>query len=208
MSQPKTIRVERSLTQFVDTVKSLEELLQKLCQQIHDRDVYSSLGADRMKLFIDLEGIELGRNGRISLFTILVHEQRKEVDDNYDTKDCMLQSRYVLDIKTLGAATFSTVAPKPEPVREVVDWIDGLSIYAPSITSSSDDRRPEGSRDGPGLRFGDVHTLKEILECPDITKIFFDVRNDADALFAHFGIHLRGTLDLQLLENYQRHHSP
>jgi exonuclease 3'-5' domain-containing protein 1 len=50
---------------------------------------------------------------------------------------------------------------------------------------------------------GPITTFKEVLESPDTPKIFFDVRNDADALFAHFGIHLRGTLDLQLLENFK-----
>ncbi|KAL8804755.1 MAG: hypothetical protein Q9200_005684 [Gallowayella weberi] len=43
-------------------------------------------------------------------------------------------------------------------------------------------------------------TLKSILELESITKVFFDVRNDADALYAHFGIQLHGVHDLQLLE--------
>lgn len=43
-------------------------------------------------------------------------------------------------------------------------------------------------------------TLKEILESPDIPKVFFDVRNDSDALYSHFNIHLAGIQDLQLME--------
>ncbi|KAL8676930.1 MAG: hypothetical protein Q9224_007239 [Gallowayella concinna] len=43
-------------------------------------------------------------------------------------------------------------------------------------------------------------TLKSILELESITKVFFDVRNDSDALYAHFGIQLQGVHDLQLLE--------
>jgi exonuclease 3'-5' domain-containing protein 1 len=43
-------------------------------------------------------------------------------------------------------------------------------------------------------------TLKTILESPDIPKVFFDVRNDSDALFSHFGISLQGIHDLQLME--------
>lgn len=43
-------------------------------------------------------------------------------------------------------------------------------------------------------------TLKGILEDSDIIKVFFDVRNDSDALFAHFGISLQGIHDLQLME--------
>lgn len=43
-------------------------------------------------------------------------------------------------------------------------------------------------------------TFKNILEDPKIVKVFFDVRNDSDALFAHFGINLDGVLDLQLMD--------
>ncbi|KAF4830068.1 hypothetical protein CGCTS75_v006244 [Colletotrichum tropicale] len=43
-------------------------------------------------------------------------------------------------------------------------------------------------------------TLKTILESPSITKVFFDVRNDSDALFFHFNIDLGGVEDLQLME--------
>ena len=43
-------------------------------------------------------------------------------------------------------------------------------------------------------------TLRSILESEIIPKVFFDVRNDSDALFAHFNISLRGTHDVQLLK--------
>ncbi|TLS27186.1 hypothetical protein PpBr36_05564 [Pyricularia pennisetigena] len=43
-------------------------------------------------------------------------------------------------------------------------------------------------------------TLKQILESPSIPKVFFDVRNDSDALFAHFQVGLQGVEDLQLME--------
>jgi exonuclease 3'-5' domain-containing protein 1 len=43
-------------------------------------------------------------------------------------------------------------------------------------------------------------TLKAILESPDISKVFFDVRNDSDALYAHFAISLQGIIDVQLME--------
>ncbi|KAL8794166.1 MAG: hypothetical protein Q9195_003234 [Heterodermia aff. obscurata] len=43
-------------------------------------------------------------------------------------------------------------------------------------------------------------TLRSILESPTIPKCFFDVRNDADALFAHFHVALQNVHDLQLLE--------
>ncbi|KAK1249734.1 hypothetical protein MKX08_009737 [Trichoderma sp. CBMAI-0020] len=43
-------------------------------------------------------------------------------------------------------------------------------------------------------------SLKDILESRAIPKVFFDVRNDSDALHHHFQIKLAGILDLQLME--------
>ena len=42
--------------------------------------------------------------------------------------------------------------------------------------------------------------LRSILESALVPKVFFDVRNDSDALFAHFQISLQGIHDVQLLE--------
>ncbi|OJJ46792.1 hypothetical protein ASPZODRAFT_132945 [Penicilliopsis zonata CBS 506.65] len=47
-------------------------------------------------------------------------------------------------------------------------------------------------------------SLKDILESPQILKVFFDVRNDSDALYAHYGIALQGVRDIQLMENASR----
>lgn len=47
-------------------------------------------------------------------------------------------------------------------------------------------------------------TLQNILEDEKIPKVFFDVRNDSDALFAHFGMALRGVEDVQLMESATR----
>ncbi|KAI6753825.1 hypothetical protein HG530_013001 [Fusarium avenaceum] len=43
-------------------------------------------------------------------------------------------------------------------------------------------------------------TLKEILESDSVSKVFFDVRNDSDALYSHYQIKLAGIHDLQLME--------
>ncbi|TVY34783.1 hypothetical protein LSUB1_G007473 [Lachnellula subtilissima] len=43
-------------------------------------------------------------------------------------------------------------------------------------------------------------TLKDIFESESIPKVFFDVRNDSDAVCYHFGIKLAGIQDLQLME--------
>ncbi|KAK3111705.1 hypothetical protein LTR53_012772 [Teratosphaeriaceae sp. CCFEE 6253] len=48
--------------------------------------------------------------------------------------------------------------------------------------------------------FEDRLTLRLVLESKFVAKYFFDVRNDSDALFAHFGIRLAGVVDVQLLE--------
>ncbi len=53
----------------------------------------------------------------------------------------------------------------------------------------------------------DGQTLKVVLESPDIPKVFFDVRNDSDALYSHFDISLAGIQDIQLLENAARPHN-
>ncbi|KAF3008268.1 hypothetical protein E8E14_002313 [Neopestalotiopsis sp. 37M] len=43
-------------------------------------------------------------------------------------------------------------------------------------------------------------TLRLILGEPQIAKVFYDLRNDSDALFAHFGIKLQNVHDLQYME--------
>lgn len=52
----------------------------------------------------------------------------------------------------------------------------------------------------------DGTTLKNVLESTEIPKVFFDVRNDSDALFSHFQISLRCVIDVQLLEFATRPH--
>ena len=49
--------------------------------------------------------------------------------------------------------------------------------------------------------------LRSILESALVPKVFFDVRNDSDALFAHFQISLQGIQDIQLLEIATRFYS-
>lgn len=49
----------------------------------------------------------------------------------------------------------------------------------------------------------DGFSLKSVLESENIVKVVFDVRNDSDAMFSHFGINLQGVIDLQLMEYFQ-----
>ena len=46
----------------------------------------------------------------------------------------------------------------------------------------------------------DGYTWKTILEMDSYAKVCFDVRNDSDALYSHYDIHLQGVVDVQLLE--------
>lgn len=48
-------------------------------------------------------------------------------------------------------------------------------------------------------------TLQSILENKGLRKVFWDVRDAADALWGHHGVRLEGVVDLQLLENASRH---
>jgi exonuclease 3'-5' domain-containing protein 1 len=50
----------------------------------------------------------------------------------------------------------------------------------------------------------DGKTLRSILEDHSICKYIWDVRNDANALWFHYGVSLGGITDLQLLENASR----
>ncbi|KAL7913175.1 ribonuclease H-like domain-containing protein [Trichoderma velutinum] len=101
---------------------------------------------------IDLEGERLGRNGSVSLMTVLVYLGEG------------LERIFVIDIYTLGGAAFGAVGAM--------------------------------GACGKGL--------KNILEAPEIPKIFFDVRRDSEALFAHYGVNLRGVRDLQLMDSAAR----
>jgi len=46
--------------------------------------------------------------------------------------------------------------------------------------------------------------LKHMLEDEQIVKVFFDARNDSDALNAHFNVALKGVEDVQLMQSAAR----
>jgi len=93
-------------------------------------------------LYFDLEGINLSRDGSISILQLLILPSNET---------------YLVDIHTLGDTAFST----------------------------------------PGAS---GQTLRGVLELESIPKVFFDIRNDSDALFSHFRVNLTGIVDLQLME--------
>jgi exonuclease 3'-5' domain-containing protein 1 len=81
-----------------------------------------------------------------------------------------------------GTLALLTVMIHPQVTTYIID-ITSLGKTAFSTKDSS------GKRD-----------LKSILESENIGKVFYDVRRDSDALYAHFGVRLAGVHDLQLMQ--------
>ncbi|QSS63453.1 hypothetical protein I7I51_00511 [Histoplasma capsulatum] len=118
---------------LVDSLSTLHELLENL----------RLIPKSSPPFFVDLEGINLGRSGSISILSLYaVHKG----------------ITYLVDVYKLGKAAFSS----PQP--------------------------------------GQNTSLQGIMESPTIKKVMFDVRNESDALFSHYNIHLDGIQDLQLME--------
>ncbi|KAI9771038.1 MAG: hypothetical protein M1839_002974 [Geoglossum umbratile] len=116
----------------VDSTTTLRSLL----------DNTVGLATNPPSLYLDLEGVNLGRHGSISIISLYISPVKKT---------------FLIDVHRLGETTFSTTN-------------------------------------------GSATSLKTILESPTIPKVFFDVRNDSDALFSHFQISVDGIKDLQLME--------
>lgn len=90
-----------------------------------------------------------------------------------------------IDLSRHGSISILQLLIPPTPVVHLVDIfrMQGHAFESP------------GTKD---------KTLKDILESDQYVKVFFDVRNDSDALFSHFGVDLKGVLDLQLVEYASR----
>lgn len=118
--------------QLIDTEQGLCALIQEI----------EASSLDHPFLFLDLEGVSLGRHGTVSILQVLVPPR---------------PTVHLLDVHVLGNLVFSTKSST------------GIS-------------------------------LKDILESTKYPKVFFDLRNDSDALYAHYGIQLNCVIDVQLLE--------
>lgn len=84
-----------------------------------------------------------------------------------------------------GTISLMTILLHPQ---SVVKLIDVLSLRESAFTTTSTDGK----------------SLKSIFEDPNTTKCFWDVRNDADALWGLYNVGLTGVIDIQLLENASR----
>ncbi|KAK6387924.1 hypothetical protein LTR81_027264 [Elasticomyces elasticus] len=124
---------------FLDTTAALKKFLNDL----------NNCNGHPPRLYVDLKGNNLSRNGTLSLVTIPL-EPESEV--------------YLVDVTTLGRDAFTTAS-----------------------TGGC--------------------TLKPVLESRDIVKVFFDIRNDSDALFGLYEIRVAGIEDLQLMELASRNFS-
>jgi exonuclease 3'-5' domain-containing protein 1 len=80
-----------------------------------------------------------------------------------------------------GTLSLVTILVEPRHTVHLVD-VTGLGERAFQVADS------------------DGRTLKSILESQEIVKVFFDIRNDSDALFGLFGIRVGGIEDVQLME--------
>jgi exonuclease 3'-5' domain-containing protein 1 len=47
-------------------------------------------------------------------------------------------------------------------------------------------------------------SFRQVLKSPEIPVVWFDVRADSDSLFGHHGVHLKGVIDLQIMEMITR----
>ena len=87
-----------------------------------------------------------------------------------------------------GTLSLMTILVEPRHTVHLVD-ITGLGKQAFQIAGA------------------DERTLQSIMESEEIVKVFFDIRNDSDALFGLFGIRVSGIEDIQLMELASRNFS-
>ena len=143
---PTTAKMRSINTEIINTTKQVADLVDWLVLR-HEGWQFSPT------MYIDLEGVDLCREGSISILTLLI--------DTGIPTGCVC----LVDVHTLGAEAFNTPSLKAKTLGK---------------------------------------TLKGILEDEKIAKVFFDVRNDSDALFAHYGVALQGVADVQLMESATR----
>jgi exonuclease 3'-5' domain-containing protein 1 len=132
----------------------------------------SAVGPDDT-LYLDLEGKNLCRHGTLDLVTVL------PVAPGTLLKRVPLQPVYIISVHKLGAAAFDH------------------SITITTTTSDSDNEDDNNSDDSNDAK---TTSFRAMLECPKRSKVFWDVRNDSDALFSHFAVSLRAVVDVQLWE--------
>ncbi len=127
----------------LNATKQVGALVDWLISRDADPELYAPT------MYIDLEGVNLCREGSLSILTLLIDEGTPTLHV------------FLIDVYSLGSQAFDTAGVEKK-------------------------------------------TLKDILQDKKIPKVFFDVRNDSDALFTHFGVALQGVQDIQLMESASR----
>ena len=90
-----------------------------------------------------------------------------------------------MDVEGIGLSRHGSI-----PILQIHEPLSNRTILVDVLTLGKDAFATPGS-DGET-------TLKAMLESDTMVKYFLDVRNDSDALSAHFGITLAGVRDMQL----------
>ncbi|KAG2491395.1 hypothetical protein HYH03_010186 [Edaphochlamys debaryana] len=178
------------IAQLVDDVPTLERMVVAL--------------QSARQIALDAEGVSLGRAGKMCLLSL---SPAAPAGSPPDTPTPV----YLLDISTLSTVAF---IHSPPSLQRAGSGGSG-SRRAPGRAAGPGPPRP-GTVDaagnlpvpGTGDPGGPYSCLKDILECPKVAKLAFDVRCDAEALFHQHGVRLGGAVDLQLAEVAYRRYGP
>lgn len=92
------------------------------------------------------------------------------------------------DLSRHGTLSLITILVEP---RHTVHLIDVKTLGTAAFTTSDSNGK----------------TIQQILESETVIKVFFDIRNDSDALFSLFGVRVAGIEDIQLMELASRNSS-
>ncbi|KXZ48648.1 hypothetical protein GPECTOR_26g551 [Gonium pectorale] len=179
------------IAQLVDNVASLEHMLNSL--------------AGVRQLAVDGEGISLGRSGKLCLLAVA-----PAVPPSADAGAAAVAAAPSASgsaVAAASSATPDTSRPQPRPPVFLLD-VSALSSAAFSHTPAAAEGAAAGRRSGGRGAAGPPRSLKALLECDKVTKLFYDVRADAEALFHQHGVALRGVVDLQLAEVAYRRYGP
>ncbi|GLI59419.1 hypothetical protein VaNZ11_001302, partial [Volvox africanus] len=140
------------------------------------------------QIALDSEGISLGRTGKLCLLSVAPAPAP-------DAPPEMPAPVFLLDVTSLSTLAFTHKPGQPLPPGRG------------SRNRSRGAAGPASSGSGCGNPNG-LRCLKEMLECPSVTKLFYDVRCDAEALYHQHGVSLKGVVDLQLSEVAYRRYGP
>ncbi|KAI4112172.1 MAG: hypothetical protein LQ339_000180 [Xanthoria mediterranea] len=131
---------------------------------------------------------------------------------HFNSLDSVDQSSGLIDTPEAMTSVIDTLVALPSSPPSLFIDLEGVSLSRHGtvsilqlLVSQSDrtyliDIHTLGSKAFHAPATDGQTTLKSILESNAIPKVFFDVRKDSDALYAHFGIRLAGVQDIQLME--------